>query len=203
MRLFDVGARPDRPLMVQDRILTIANLITLVRLAGLPLFVWLMVVPAAYGSAFAVLVAVGTTDWIDGYVARRFNQITRLGRVLDPLIDRLLLATSAITLVVVGFLPLLLALCLVVRDVVLVGMALVRFGALPPIPVSRVGKFATACLLVGVPGFLLGNMDWPGATGALVLAWVFVVVGIVGYYVAGLQYARAAAALQRPGRQLR
>ena len=202
MRLFDAGARGDDPGIVHDRILTVANAITMLRLAGLPLFVWLMTGPAAYGMAFAVLVAIGTTDWVDGYVARRFDQVTRLGRVLDPLIDRLLLATAAVTLVVVGFFPLLLALLLVVRDVVLVVMAVVRYGALPPIPVSRMGKFATACLLIGVPGFLLANMTWQGAALLDRLAWLLTIVGLIAYYAAGVSYARVARALPRPSRGL-
>ncbi|MPZ89336.1 MAG: CDP-alcohol phosphatidyltransferase family protein [Nitriliruptorales bacterium] len=195
MRLFDIGARGEGSSVVHDRILTAANAITGMRLLGLPVFVWLMLGPQAYGSAFAVLVAVAATDWIDGYVARRFDQVTRLGQLLDPLIDRVLLATAAITLVVVGFLPLALAALFVGRDAVLLLVVLLRYRGIPPIPVSRIGKTATFFLLVGVPSFLLASMDWGGRDIALAVAWLFTVAGIVTYYIAGWGYYRAARTL--------
>jgi cardiolipin synthase len=190
--LFDAGARHDRPVVVHDRVLTAANGITAVRLLGLPLFVWLMLGVGAYGIAAGVLAVVATTDWIDGYVARRFNQVTKLGRLLDPLIDRLLLAVVALTLLALGWLPWLFAVLVVGRDVVLLAAAAVRFRAVPAIPVSRMGKFATACLLIGIPSFLLAHLDWPPRPVFTVLAWAYTVVGVVTYYVAGWQYARAA-----------
>ncbi len=192
MRLFDAGLREDRPVVVHDRVVTVANLITVVRLAGLPLFVWLMVGPGAHGQAFAVLVAVGTTDWVDGYVARRFDQVTRIGKLIDPLIDRLLLATAGLTLAAVGFLPWWVIGVIVLRDVLVLGGAVAIFGTTLAIPVSRLGKFATACLLIGVPGFLLGGMEWGGAAFWGALGWAFTVVGLVTYYAAGIQYALVA-----------
>lgn len=198
VRLFDAGARSDGPTVVHDRVVTAANAITAVRLLGLPLFAWLMFGPRAYGWAFATLVVVGTTDWVDGYVARRFDQVTRLGRMLDPLIDRLLLATAAICLLIAGFLPVVVALLVLLRDGVMLVVALARYGRIPDIPVNRTGKFATANLLIGVPGFLLGSMQWSGRALFAVLAAVFTTVGIAAYYVAAVQYARVAGIL--PGR---
>lgn len=192
VRMFDAGLRDDMPVVVHDKVWTVANVITFARLLGLPLFVWLMVGPQSYGLAFLTLVVVGTTDWIDGYVARRFDQVTRLGRLLDPLIDRALLATAAVTMMVLGIIPVWVVAAVVGRDVVLLVAALVAFRGNPQIPVTRLGKFATACLLIGIPGFLLGYMDWGGATFWGVVGWVFTVVGIVTYYAAGLQYARTA-----------
>ena len=197
MRLFDAGQRDDRPAVVSNRVWTVANAITFARLAGLPLFVWLMLGPDAYGMAFLTLVVVGTTDWIDGYVARRFDQVTRLGQVMDPLIDRALLATAGITLAVVGFLPWTVLILILVRDVAVVAGGYLLFGGVPPIPVSRMGKFATACLLIGVPGFLVGNMRWAGAGAFAVAAWVFTAVGLAAYYLGAGQYARFAFALRR------
>lgn len=197
MRLFDAGARGEEPAVVHDRVLTAANAITAVRLAGLPLFVWLMLGPGAYGIAALVLVIVAATDWVDGYVARRFDQVTKLGRVLDPLIDRILLATAALTLLAVGFLDVVVVVLLVTRDVLLLTAVALRFGAIPPIPVSRMGKFATACLLIGVPSFLPANMDFAYAGAFSVLAWALTPVGLVAYYVAGVQYALAARELAR------
>ena len=164
VRMFDAGLREDRPVVVHDRVLTVANGITMLRLLGLPLFVWLMVGPERYGMAFLTLVVVGTTDWIDGYVARRFDQVTKLGKLIDPLIDRALLATAGLTLAALGIAPWWVILAIVGRDVLLLIGAFALFGGNPGIPVTRLGKAATACLLIGVPGFLLGHMDWGGAT---------------------------------------
>jgi cardiolipin synthase len=192
VRLFDAGARTGSPQVVHDRVLTVANGITALRLLGLPLFAWLMLGPGAYGKAFVVLVLVGSTDWVDGYVARRFDQVTKLGRLLDPLIDRLLLAIAGLTLVAAKMIPLPLVLAVVLRDVLIMSGAVVIFRGLPAVPVSRLGKFATANLLIALPGFLLASMRWPGAHVFEPLAWLFSLVGVVSYWTAGLRYARAA-----------
>lgn len=192
MRLFDAGAPRGRAVVVHDRVLTVANGITALRLLGLPLFVYLMISPAAYGLALLVLVIVAGSDWVDGYVARRFDQVTRLGRILDPLIDRILLATAGLTLLAVGFLSPLVVAAIVGRDLLLLVGSLVRFRGFPPIPVSRAGKFATACLLIGVPAFLLANMDFPASGLFSLIAWPVTLIGIVAYWGAGVQYARAA-----------
>lgn len=193
MRLFDAGQRADRPAVVHDRVLTAANAITFLRLLGLPLFVWLMVGPAAYGLAFAVLVVVGVTDWVDGYVARRFDQVTRLGQRIDPLIDRALLATAGITFGVLGIVPWWIIAALVGRDLVLLAVVAVLFRGDPGIPVNRLGKTATALLLIGLPAFLLGAMDWPGAALFAAAAWTLTPIGLLAYYGAGILYARSAA----------
>jgi cardiolipin synthase len=199
VRLFDAGARAGRPQVVHDRIFTVANGITAVRLLGLPLFVWLVLGPRAYGRAFGVLVLVASTDWVDGYVARRFDQVTRLGRLLDPVIDRLLLATVGLTLLAAGLIPPLLVAAVVVRDVLVMTGAAVLFRGPPAVPVSRVGKFATANLLVGLPAFLPAAMPWPGAPVFAGLAWLFSLVGLAAYWVAGVRYARAAWVVRQLG----
>lgn len=196
MGLFDAGTRKGQAVTVHDKVVTAANAITAVRLAGLPLFV-VLAVQGAYGMAFLTLALVGATDFADGYVARRFDQVTKLGRLLDPLIDRLLLATAALTLLALGFIPWWVVVAVVARDVLLLIAGLVVFHGNPGIPVSRMGKFATACLLVGVPAFLLGHMSWSGAQLFLIGAYVFCVAGIVTYYVAGWGYLRAALAVLR------
>jgi len=197
VRLFDLGARGPEPPVVHDRVLTVANLITLVRLAGLPLFVWLVLVRQAYGLGLLTAAIVGSTDWIDGYVARRFDQVTRVGRFLDPLVDRLLLATAGITLVVAGLAPLWLVGLVVLRDALLLLAIGALFRGAPPIPVNRTGKTATALLMAGLPSFLIAAMDWGGADAFRVAAWVLTVAGAVAYYLAGWQYAVAARAILR------
>ena len=189
MRDFDWGARRDRPVVVHDKVLTAANAISMLRLAGLPVFVWLMFGPRAYGWAWLTLFLVGSTDFVDGYVARRFDQVTKLGKILDPLIDRGLMATVGISLLVAGMLPWFFVAAILGRDLLILVGTLAFLRQVPEIAVTRVGKFATACLMVGLPGFLLGHMDWPAREPFLVAAWIFTTVGVVGYWAAGVQYA--------------
>lgn len=185
---------------MHDKVLTAANGITAIRLMGLPLFVWLVVGPERLALAFGVLALVATTDWVDGYVARRFDQVTRLGRLLDPLIDRAMLATAGLTMAAVGILPWWIVLVIVARDAALLVVGVALFRGIPTIPVSRTGKFATACLLFGVPAFLLAAVDWPGARVAQIAAWTSTLTGIAAYYVAGWQYAVAARSILRARR---
>lgn len=192
VRQFEWGARGVGDPVVHDRILTAANAITALRLLGLPLFVWLVLGREALGAALVVLAVVATTDWIDGYVARRFDQVTKLGKILDPLVDRALLATVGVTLGAAGILPWAVVALVIGRDLVLLVAAAIAFHGIPPIPVTRTGKAATAGLLLALPGFILAEMDWAGASGVLVASWAVAVVALVGYYVAGAQYARAA-----------
>ena len=196
MPLFNVGARPGRE-RVHDRMVTVPNVITAVRLAGLPLFAWLVLGPQRLIIAFWVLVLIATTDWIDGYVARRFDQVSRVGKLVDPLVDRALLATAVITLLVAGLIPWPLVALILVRDIAVLGISLVWFGGVPPIPVSNTGKLATALLMIGVPAFLLAGVDWAGTLVFTVLAWSGTVAGIVIYYVAGVRYGRVARAIRK------
>ena len=182
---------------MHDRVLTAPNLITAVRLAGLPLFAWLVLGPRQLFVAFWVLVVIAATDWIDGYVARRFDQVSRIGKLVDPLVDRMLLATAVITLTVADLLPWPLVVLIVLRDVAVLGISLVWFGGVPPMPVSNTGKLATALLMIGVPGFLLAGIDWIGAPAIFALAWITTVLGIATYYLAAIRYGRVARAIRR------
>ncbi|HUH08345.1 MAG TPA: CDP-alcohol phosphatidyltransferase family protein [Egibacteraceae bacterium] len=200
MRLFDAGSRAGGPGQVHDRVLTVPNAITAVRLLGLPVFVWLIVSRGAYGPAFVVLTVIAATDWIDGYVARRFDQVSRLGKIMDPLVDRALLATAAITLVVERILPWPIAALIVGRDALLLIGGALLFRGLPPIPVSRLGKLATALLLVGVPAFLLAQMESPVSAALEIFAWALTVAGIAVYYLAAALYLAVARAALGAGR---
>lgn len=194
MRVFDAGARQGEQ-RVHDRVLTVPNAITAVRLAGLPVFVWLATAGEAPLVALLVLVAIGATDWVDGYVARRFDQVSRLGILADPLVDRLLVITTGVTLLVMGLLPLWLLVAVVVRDVLVVGGALLLFGGIPPIPVTRTGKAATATLLLALPLLLLSEVL--GSDPLWLAALGVTIAGVTAYYGAGVQYARAAVELRR------
>ena len=195
--LFDAGARRGRgPQRASDRVATVPNAITALRLLGLPVFAWLVLGPGAYGSAFVLLVVIGATDWVDGYVARRFNQVSRVGVLLDPLVDRALLATALVTLLIEDIVPWVLVAVVVGRDIVVLGGAFALFGGIPrELKVNNAGKAATAALLVGIPLFLAG--EWLEAAAVTTAAEVITVAGVAAYYASGAQYAQAALELRR------
>jgi cardiolipin synthase len=185
-----------------DRILTIPNVLSFLRLLGVPLFLWLILVPQADGWAFLLLVASGVTDWLDGTIARATGQISRLGQLLDPLADRLYIAATLVGLAIRGIIPWWLVVVLLARDVVLaVALALLKRRGITGLPVHFLGKAATFCLLWGFPLLLLGA----GATGtAFTLAevardvgWAFAIWGTALYWWAGILY------LEQAGRILR
>ena len=194
MGLFDAGRRGREP-QVTDRWLTLPNGVTALRLLGLPLFGWLVLGREALGVALTVLVVVAATDWLDGYLARRLDQVSRVGAVIDPLVDRLLVFTTVIVLGFAGLLPWVVGGLIVLRDVLVVVGSFALFGAVPPIPVSRTGKAATALLMIGLPLVLLAG--WLASDVLRLGALAVTVAGLVVYYVAAVQYVRAVLALRR------
>ncbi|WP_138443728.1 CDP-alcohol phosphatidyltransferase family protein [Sinomonas susongensis] len=200
MRVFGAGSRPGRASVPRDRVFTVPNVLTVVRFMGVPLFMWLVLGPREYGWALLVLGIMGCTDWVDGYVARRFNQMSELGRVLDPAADRLALLAVALTLVLAGVVQWWYLLALVVPDIVLGTASLFYFRNHPDLPVSRIGKVRTALLLVGTPLLVLSELRIEGAGDYLVLAWVFLALGLLGHWVAGYNYFWA---IVRKGRGVR
>jgi cardiolipin synthase (CMP-forming) len=183
-RLHAVTAPPEDVEVGVDRILTVPNVITLVRLACVPVFVWLLF-GAHHQTASAVLLAVlGATDWVDGFVARRWHQVSTLGKVLDPTADRVLVGTAVISVIVVGAVPLWFGLLTVVREA-LVSTAVLLLAALGArrIDVLWVGKAGTFGLMFAYPTFLLAHghagwqhpieiVAWLSAVPALTLAWI-------------------------------
>lgn len=148
MRVIDVGLREGHEYRVRDTWLTVPNLITLARFALVPVFVWLTV-DGRHLDAFVILAVLSGTDWVDGYVARRFDMISTVGRWLDPVADHLSLLVVAVTFVATGIAPLWLALAIAIPDVVLAAVCLRLFGGSPDLPVTVLGKVRTALLLVG------------------------------------------------------
>src|SRR5271157_1137081 len=141
-----------------DRVVTVPNAVTLVRLLCIPLFVWL-VFGAHRQSAAAILLAVlGATDWVDGTLARRFHQVSTVGKVLDPLADRVLVVTAVIVIVVYGAVPVWFGVATLAREVVVSAtvLALASLGA-KRIDVLWVGKAGTFALMFAYPAFLLGD----------------------------------------------
>jgi cardiolipin synthase len=172
-----------------DRIWTIPNALSVLRLLGVPLFLWLLLGPHADVWALVVLAVSGFTDWADGVLARRLNQTSQFGAMLDPFADRLYILATLAGLVLRHVIPLWLAVVLVARDLIL-GVALTflrRAGYLPP-AVHYLGKAATFCLLYAFPLLLLGLYHGPVATAAKACAWAFTVWGTALYLWAGAVY---------------
>lgn len=184
------------------RILTAANLITAVRLAGVPLFLYLFLAAHAEGWAVAVLAVGGTTDWVDGYVARRMGQVSRLGEVLDPAVDRLYILATLLAFTVGGVLPWAYTAALLLREAVL-GMALLvlRVHGYGPLPVHYLGKTATFVLLFAFPVLLLAHASAGAAAVAYPAGWALAWWGIVLYWIAALLYLYQTADLVRAARR--
>ncbi|MCP8998854.1 CDP-alcohol phosphatidyltransferase family protein [Pseudarthrobacter sp. RMG13] len=198
MRFIGAGARPGRPQVDHDRVFTIPNALTVLRFMGVPLFVWLVLARKEYGTAVVVLLVMAGTDWIDGYVARRFDQASKLGRVMDPLADRLALIAVAVTLVIAGVVHWLYLAALLVPDAVLLVLTLSYFRGHPDLPVSRVGKVRTGLLLLGTPLLVLSRLDTPFAGPLYVAAWIVLGLGLTGHWIAAYNYFWA---ILRKGRQ--
>ena len=175
-----------------DRVLTVPNLLSFARLALVPVFLWLLLVPRQPWAdllALAILAASAFTDWLDGYLARRWNQISRVGQLLDPVADRLYIVATVVAFVVRDIIPWWFALLIVLRDVVLALMIpVLRWFGLGPLPVHFLGKAATFNLLYALPLLLLGQLDGSFGTLALVFGWAFAIWGAGLYWVAAALY---------------
>jgi cardiolipin synthase len=173
----------------QGRIWTVPNAISVARLAGVPVFLWLVLGPQADGWAFALLILAGVSDWLDGKIARAWNQQSRLGQVLDPAADRLYIAATVIGLAVRGIIPWWLVGLLVAREVVLgAALLMLRQHGYGPLQVSLVGKTATLCLLYAFPLVLLGSHAGPLALAARIIGWAFAIWGTALYWWAAALY---------------
>jgi len=171
-----------------DRIWTVPNAISFIRLVMVPVFLWLLVTRQD-AAALTVLIIATTSDFIDGMIARKFNQVTRLGMYLDPLSDRLFIAASVIGLAVRGLIPLPLLAIVLARDVVLLTVVLYRRLRIADFPrVTFVGKTATFILFIAFPVVVLGTV-WTDAPMPLeFIGWLLGAVGAGIYWVAGLGY---------------
>ncbi|HEY7859420.1 MAG TPA: CDP-alcohol phosphatidyltransferase family protein [Candidatus Nanopelagicales bacterium] len=184
-----------------DRILTTPNLISFARLLGVPLFLWLVLGPQADLWAVVLLMVAGATDWLDGYVARRTGQITRLGQLLDPVADRLYIAATLLGLWIRGIVPGWLVLVLLGRDVVLsVFLLALKRRGITGLPVHFLGKAATLNLLFAFPLLLLGDgtaLTGTAAQAAYAIGWAFALWGTGLYWWAGLLYIEQARRILR------
>lgn len=190
--------------MRDDRILTVPNLLSVVRLLCVPLFLWLLFVQDDRLEAAVLLGALGATDWVDGYVARRFNQVSELGKILDPAADRILLIVGIIAILIDGSVPAWVAWVTIVREILVAGatLLLAALGA-RRIDVQWVGKAGTFCNLFAFPLFLASESTISWDAIARALAWGFVAVGIPLSWWAAATYLPIARQALREGRAAR
>lgn len=173
-----------------ERVLTVPNILSFVRLLGVPLFLWLLLERQSDVWAVVVLALGGATDWLDGYIARRWHLRSRLGQVLDPLADRLYILATLIGFAIREIVPWWLVVLLAARDVLMfttIWPTLRRRG-FTSLPVHFLGKAATFALLYAFPLVLLGTGDDLWHTVARIIGWAFVIWGAGLYWWSGLLY---------------
>ena len=173
----------------EDRVLTIPNLISAGRLACVPWFLWLLFgVQDRWGAAL-LWGMLGITDWVDGWWARRFNSVSKLGKLLDPISDRAVLLVGLVSIVVEGSVPWWLVAAALFREamVALVGLVLLSMGA-SRIDVTWWGKCSTFGLYLAFPSLLAGASDIAVADGFLVVGWVFAGPSLIISYLSAFQY---------------
>lgn len=190
--------------VLESRILTVPNLITVVRLACLPIFVWLLLFEENRAAAAVLLGAIGATDWVDGYIARRFDQTSTLGKVLDPVADRLLFFTALVAILIDGCAPAWVCWAVLARETVIscATLVLAAVGA-RRIDVTRAGKTGTFLLMFAFPAFVAGASTFWWAPIAEDLAWLFVLPGLVFSYWAAALYVPIARRALAEGREAR
>ena len=187
-----------------DRIVTVPNVITVVRLSLLPVFLWLLFAKDDRANAAWLLAGLGTTDFLDGYIARHFHQVSELGKVLDPVADRLLFFVGVGGILVDGSVPAWFALAVLVREV-LVAAATLALAALGSrrIEVTWFGKAGTFFLMIAFPLFLASKSTLGWAHQAETFAWLAGIPGLALSWWAAVLYVPLARAALREGRQQR
>ena len=185
-----------------DTIWTIPNAITLVRLACLPIFLYvLFAVPSRHVAAW-MLGALGATDWVDGYLARRLGQTSEFGKKFDPTVDRLLFVVGIVAIIINGAIPIWFAVAVLVREIA-VGVAVATATVvykMERFDVTWWGKTATFLLMFAVPGFLMGKSASPAARGFEIAAWFFAIPGLILSYYTAVAYVPMIRAGLRSGR---
>jgi CDP-diacylglycerol--glycerol-3-phosphate 3-phosphatidyltransferase len=184
-----------------DRVWTLPNALSVLRLLGVPLFLWLLLGPEADGWALVILMVSGFTDWLDGKLARWLNQGSRLGALLDPAADRLYIVAALVALALRDIVPVWLVAILVGRELVLgVALLVLRRYGYPPLQVHYLGKAATLLLLYAFPGLLLAYGSNPVAAVAEPIAWALTIWGTVLYVLSGAFYLVQVAGIVRTER---
>jgi len=183
-----------------DRIVTLPNVISLVRLLCVPVFLWLLFARENRLGAALLLGGLGATDWVDGYIARHFNQVSDLGKVLDPIADKVLLVVGMVAILIDGSVPPVIFWPAIAREVLVAGTTIL-LGAMGArrIDVSWAGKCGTLLMMVAFPLFLWGHGEGP----AYAVAWVVAVAGLLMAWYAAATYVGPARDALRDGRAAR
>ena len=184
-----------------DRVWTLPNALSVLRLLGVPIFLWLLLGPEADGWAVAILMVSGFTDWLDGKLARWLDQSSKLGALLDPAADRLYIVSTLIALALREIVPMWLVAVLVGRELVLgITLLVLRRYGYPPLQVHYLGKAATLLLLYAFPVLLIAHGDGRLAQIAQPFAWALTIWGTALYLLAGLFYVVQVAGIVRAER---
>jgi cardiolipin synthase len=171
------------------QVLTVPNLISFARLLGIVVFLYLFLGPRLDGWAVAVLIVGGFSDWVDGFLARRLGQVSRLGELIDPLADRLYILATLVAFTLRDVVPLWFAVALLAREAMLgVGLLVLRRRGYGPPPVHYIGKAATFILLAAFPALLLAHSVPGSAFWTYPVGWSLAWWGLVLYWVAGAFY---------------
>jgi cardiolipin synthase len=185
----------------EQRIVTVPNLISIARLACVPLFLWLLLAREEKIAAALLLGVLGATDWVDGWIARHFDQGSEIGKVLDPTADRILLLCAGVALVIDGSLPLWVGVVVLARELVIsVAVLVLAAAGARRMDVQWAGKAGTLALMFALPGFLLADAISEFRAPILVVTWVFTIGGLVLSYYAAIAYIPQARRALREGR---
>lgn len=178
------------PALGEDRILTVPNLVTLLRLLCLPVFLWLLFGAENRAAAAWTLGALGATDWVDGYLARRLGQVSEFGKKFDPTVDRLLFIVGLTAILVDGSIPIWFGVAVLAREILVGGAVAIATLAfkMERFDVTFAGKTATFLLMFAIPGFLMGASDFPGADGFQIASWILGIPGLALSIYTGLTY---------------
>lgn len=173
---------------VSDKILTIPNLVSFVRLLAIPVFWWLLLGEDNVAAATILFAVVATTDWVDGYLARRLGQVSKLGKALDPVADRMMIASAVIAGLVAGIVPQWIGYLLIAREVymAIVTLFLVARGA-GTLEVRWLGKAATLLVYTAIGWFYFAAIPFLEAI-LTPLAWAAGIAGLAMYWVTAFQY---------------
>lgn len=183
------GSNPDDSVVTTDRVLTVPNLLTILRLVLLGFFVWLVFIPRDDLLAAAILLAIGVTDYLDGFIARRWSQVSRLGQLLDPLVDRITIATVVISLALRQVIPWWVVGALLAREILLLGLVpLLRSRGLLALPVHYLGKAATFALFLSFPLLLAGTGSQAWQAVVDITGWALLLWGVGLYWYGAILY---------------
>ena len=173
-----------------SRVLTVPNLFTLARLGCLPIFLYMLFGRDNRAGAGWLLGALGATDWVDGYLARRLGQVSEFGKIFDPTVDRVLFIVATAGIIVDDAAPLWFCWLVVTREFLVGAMMVIATLVfnMPRIDVTWWGKTATFLLMFAVPGFMIGASDFWGHGGFQVASWILGVPGLVLSYLTAIAY---------------